>query len=53
VAIIIFGGILLIVDFVEGMPLWWSLGEGPINMVFGSIIMVLSNRIARGIRRTR
>ena len=53
VAIILFGGMLSIVDFVEGMPLWWSLWEGPINMAFGSIILILSNRLARGIRRTR
>jgi len=52
-AIILFGGMLLIVDFVEGMPLWWSLWEGPINMAFGAIILILSNRTARGIRRTR
>ena len=53
VAIIVFGMMLLMVDFVEGMPRWWTFCEGPINMVFGSIILVLSNRIARGIRRTR
>ena len=53
VAIIVFGGMLLIVDFVEGMPLWWSLWEGPINMAFGTIILILSNRIAREIRRRR
>jgi len=52
-AIIVFGIMLLVVDFVEGMPLWWSLWEGPINMAFGTIILILSNRIARGIRRTR
>jgi hypothetical protein len=44
---------LLIVDFVEGMPLWWRFWEGPINMAFGTIILILSNRIAREIRRTR
>jgi hypothetical protein len=53
VAIIVFGGMLLIVDFVEGMPLWWRFWEGPINMAFGTIILILSNRIAREIRRTR
>lgn len=53
VAIIVFGGILLIVDFVEGMPLWWRFWEGPINMAFGTIILILSNRIAREIRRRR
>ena len=53
VAIIVFGMMLLVVDFVEGMPLWWSLWEGPINMAFGTIILILSNRLAREIRRTR
>lgn len=53
VAIIIFGVMLLAVDFIEGMPLWWSLWEGPINMAFGTIILILSNRIAKGIRRRR
>ncbi len=52
-AIILFGMMLLVVDFVEGMPLWWSLWEGPINIAFGTIILILSNRLARGIRRTR
>ena len=53
VAIIVFGIMLLIVDFVEGMPLWWRFWEGPINMAFGTIILILSNRLAREIRRTR
>jgi hypothetical protein len=53
VAIIVFGVMLLIVDFIEGMPLWWSLWEGPINMALGTIILILSNRVARGIRRRR
>lgn len=52
-AIIVFGMMLLVVDFVEGMPLWWSLWEGPINMTLGTIILILSNRLARGIRRIR
>jgi len=53
VAIIVFGVMLLAVDFIEGMPLWWSLWEGPINMAFGTIILISSNRIAREIRRRR
>jgi hypothetical protein len=53
VAIIVFGVMLLAVDFIEGMPLWWSLWEGPINMAFGTIILILSNRLAREIRRRR
>lgn len=41
VAIILFGGMLLIVDFVEGMPLWWSFWEGPIDITFGVFILAL------------
>jgi len=44
VAIILFGGMLLIVDFVEGMPLWWSLWEGPIDITFGALILAFGQR---------
>lgn len=44
VAIIVFGMILLVVDFVEGMPLWWSLVEGPIDIAFGALILAFSRR---------
>jgi hypothetical protein len=43
-AISIFGVILFIVDLVEGLPLWWSLAEGPINIIFGIIIFTFSRR---------
>ena len=48
VAIILFGGMLLIVDFVEGMPLWWSLWEGPIDITFGVLILAFSRGSAAG-----
>jgi len=40
--IIIFGVILFIVNFVEGLPLYWRICEGPINIIFGVIIFTLS-----------
>jgi hypothetical protein len=43
-AIVAFGGMLLAVDFVEAMPLWWRLWEGPINITFGVVILFLSRR---------
>ena len=45
IAIIFFGTALFVVDLLEGMPLWWSLGEGPFNTVFGIVILVLSYRL--------
>ena len=44
---ILFGLILIGVDFLGGMPLWWSFAEGPFNVVFGTMILSLSYRLAR------
>jgi len=44
-AIIVFGVALFAVDLLEGMPLWWSFGEGPFNTAFGIVILVLSYRL--------
>jgi len=44
-ATIIFGAILFAVDLREGLPLYWSLAEGPINIAFGVAILVLSYRM--------
>ena len=44
-AIIFFGVTLFAVDLLEGMPLWWSFGEGPFNTIFGVVILVLSYRL--------
>lgn len=46
-AIIFFGAALFAVDLLEGMPLWWSLGEGPFNVVFGIVIFVLARRLVQ------
>jgi hypothetical protein len=44
-AMIIFGAALLVVDLLQGMPLYWSLTEGPINVTFGIVILIASYRI--------
>ena len=44
-AIILFGLILLGVDLLEGMPLFWSLWEAPIDVAFGIVILLLSYRV--------
>ncbi len=48
-AIIAFGGALLAVDLLEGMPLFWSLCEGPIDIGLGLVILGLSHRAPRRI----
>jgi hypothetical protein len=45
IVIVIFGAALFIIDLLEGMPLHWSLTEGPFNVGFGIVILVLSYRI--------
>jgi hypothetical protein len=45
VAIVLFGATLLVVDWVEGLPLFWRLWEGPIDVAYGIAILWLSRRI--------
>jgi hypothetical protein len=44
-ATIVFGLALFAVDIFEGMPLYWSFGEGPVNTAFGVYILVSSRRL--------
>jgi hypothetical protein len=44
---VLFGLTVLGIDFHAGLPLWWTLGEGPPIAAFGIAIAVL-NRPARG-----
>ena len=44
VATILFGLVLTGVDWLEGMPRWWALGEGPLDAAFGVVILALSRR---------
>ena len=46
-AIVLFGLVLLVVDFLEGMPLWWQLVEGPFNIGFGLVILGFSWQVGR------
>ena len=45
VAVILFGLAMLAVDFAQGMPIWWSLAEGPANVAFGAAFLWLSWRM--------
>ena len=39
------GLMLLAVDWLEGMPAWWTIQEGPIVIGFGIVILWFSNRL--------
>ncbi len=43
-AILLFGLVIFAVDFLEGMPRWWALGEGSFNTFFGIVLLVFSCR---------
>ena len=44
-AVILFGMALLLVDWQYGMPLSWTLWEGPFIVVVGSIIAYLGAKV--------
>jgi len=44
-AFIVFGLTLFVVDRLEGMPLLWTLCEGPIDATFGIVILWLACRL--------
>jgi len=48
VAVTLFGAVLLVVDWYEGMPLFWKIWEGPFVIAFGLAMLFLT----RGIRPT-
>jgi len=45
VVIVVFGTAFFVIDLLEGMPLYWRLTEGPINITFCVVILVLSYRM--------
>lgn len=45
VVMVVFGLALLSVDWAEGMPLPWTLGEGPSAVCFGIVILWFSSRM--------
>lgn len=44
IATIVLGIALVGIDFAEGMPWWWSGGEGPLDLAFGVAILALNAR---------
>lgn len=42
---IIMGVAFVGIDFYEGLPLWWSLSEGPIVLVMGTIYVSLARKL--------
>ncbi len=44
-SVIALGAMLLFVDWLEGMPLFWKLWEGPFVMGFGLVLLLLSRSI--------
>jgi len=45
IVVVIFGAALFIIDLLECMPLHWSLTEGPFNLIFGVVILLLAFRL--------
>lgn len=45
VAVILFGLAMLVVDLAQGMPIWWSLAEGPFNVACGAVFLWFSRRL--------
>ena len=45
VAFTLFGVLLSVFDWVEGMPRFWSICEGPFDIVFGLVIFFFGRRI--------
>jgi len=43
-AILIFGLSLLVIDYLEGLPFWWWVWEGPFVALFGVAILALTPR---------
>jgi hypothetical protein len=46
-AFILFGVIMLGVDYSEGLPPWWKRAEGPIVILFGSVMLWLTSRVSQ------
>ena len=44
VVVALFGVTLLVVDWSEGMPLLWTIWEGPVTVVFGLAMLFLARR---------
>ncbi len=45
VTFMLFGLLLAVVDWVEGMPWFWIVCEGPFDIVFGLVMFLFSRRL--------
>jgi hypothetical protein len=41
---VLFGLVVLVIDIRLGMPVWWTLGEGPFVMLVGLAVLVLQTK---------
>ena len=45
IVIVVFGATLIVIDWVEGLPAFWRLWEGPWVIVIGGVIAWLASRV--------
>jgi hypothetical protein len=45
---LLFGPAILAIDFAAGMPMWWTLNEGPPITILGAAILWLSAKVPDG-----
>ena len=45
---LVFGALMTIIDIQAGLPLWWTLGEGPPTAGFGAIVLYFSRSLRYG-----
>lgn len=43
----VFGAIMVLIDWHAGLPWWWTLGEGPPIIAFGAVIAFLNRSVTR------
>lgn len=43
ISAVVFGAMLIGIDLREGMPLWWTIAEGPFNIAFGLVLLALNH----------
>ena len=45
---VVYGVVIVAIDFYAGMPHWWTLTEGPPVSAFGAAILFLNRELPRG-----
>jgi hypothetical protein len=44
------GGVLLFIAWYSAMPITWTIGDGPVTMVVGLVVLWLLRRLSKGIQ---